>query len=235
MADVGSAECTFRESSDGEHAPSLGDALDERQPRRDLGGGRAPVRGGDPRPVRMRRHEIPEQHVVGDPELGQRSVDDRRAELGGAGACELPFGGEREARDSGPVVARSFTDEHERGGAPLLEVATQPLATERRPGVLVERRPDPRSRDVLHEVYARIIPERCLPGPRLGTWSQAAASRAMFSGGAQALSLAVAAARWPKRTTQPDTSSRVSGPGPETRPRETRRARVRAVRIPPWP
>jgi hypothetical protein len=67
MANVGSAERAFREASDGKHATALGDPLDERQPGCDLCGGRAAVRRRDARAVRMRRHEVPEQHVAAIP------------------------------------------------------------------------------------------------------------------------------------------------------------------------
>ena len=45
----------------------------------------------------MRRHDVPEQHVVVEPELGEHAVDDRRRRLGRPAARELALGGERDA------------------------------------------------------------------------------------------------------------------------------------------
>ena len=108
--------------------------------RRRSGGGST---SGTPGAVRMRRHEVPEQHVVGDPELGERAVHDRRAELGGAGAGQLPFGGERDPRDPRAVVARRLADEDDRRARSPAQVVGEPSPAERRVGVLVVRCADP--------------------------------------------------------------------------------------------
>ena len=70
----------------------------------------------------MGRHDVPEQHLLVELELGEDAVDDRRRRLGRPGAGELTLGGERDAGDSRAAVAGGLADEHERRIALRVEV-----------------------------------------------------------------------------------------------------------------
>src|SRR5215831_284687 len=76
----------------------------------------------------MRRYDVPEQHVLLDPELGEHSVDDRRACLTGTGPGELSFRRERDPGDAGAAVAGRLADEEERCAFAGVEVVDQPVA-----------------------------------------------------------------------------------------------------------
>ena len=97
----------------------------------------------------MRRHDVPEQHVVGDSELAQDAVHDRRRRLGRPGAGQLPLGRERHTAHARPAVAGRFTDEHDRHARALGEVRVQPLAAQPGASVLVVRRSDACAREPL--------------------------------------------------------------------------------------
>ena len=101
---------------------------------------RAVRRGG----AGMRRHDVPEEHGVGEPELGKHAVDDRRRRLAGRRSRELPLRGERDARDARAAVSGGLADEQQRRVGAGLEVAVETL---REPlvAVLVERVADPRA------------------------------------------------------------------------------------------
>ena len=74
----------------------------------------------------MRRHDVPEQHVVLDPELPQDPVHDRRGRLGGAIAGQLPLGRERESAHTRTSIACGFADEDRFHVPALSKVRTQP-------------------------------------------------------------------------------------------------------------
>ena len=76
----------------------------------------------------MRGDDVPEQHAVREPELGEHAVDDRGRRLGGPSARQLPLGREGDAGDAGAAVPRSLADEHERRVAAGIEIRLQPLA-----------------------------------------------------------------------------------------------------------
>jgi len=127
VTDVWSAERLFRKASDCEHASALGKALDEPQPVGDLGGAWTAVGKRRAGAVGVGRHEVPEQDVVGDPELCERSVHDRRADLGRPGTGQLPLGREREPGNARSAIARCLTDQQQRsiaaGGEVVVETA----------------------------------------------------------------------------------------------------------------
>jgi hypothetical protein len=98
--------------------------VQERQPCSDLESRRAPVRRGR---SGMRRDDVPEQHLLLEPELGQDAVDDRRRCLGGAVSGQLALGRERHAGDAGTAVARRLADEQDRSLASAFEVGGKAL------------------------------------------------------------------------------------------------------------
>ena len=70
--------------------------------------------GSTPRVPGMRRHEVPEQDLVLEPELGQRPVHDRGGRLGRPGPGQLALGGERDPGDARSAVAGRLADEQHR-------------------------------------------------------------------------------------------------------------------------
>jgi hypothetical protein len=105
------------------------------------------VRGRRPR---MRRHDVPEQDVVLDPELAQDAVDDRRSRLGGPAAGQLAFRGERQAADTRAAVAGGLADEQELCVLALHEMLVKPPAAQLGASVLVVRRSDACAREPLY-------------------------------------------------------------------------------------
>jgi acylphosphatase len=128
VADVGAAEVTLREAADGDDAPATGELGEERRRGLDLGRRRRPVRGRLAGAVWVRRHEIPEEDAVGEPELRERPLHDRGRRLGRAGAGELALRGEGQAGDAGAAIPRGLADD-EHGSVPArLEIADEALA-----------------------------------------------------------------------------------------------------------
>jgi len=80
MTHVRRVEHVGGKPSDGDDAPAAGELVQERTRGAHLSTRGQPVRGHR---SRMRRHDIPEQNVVLDPELAQDAVDDRRSRLAG--------------------------------------------------------------------------------------------------------------------------------------------------------
>jgi hypothetical protein len=102
----------------------------------------------------MRRDDVPQQHALGELELGEDAVDDGRRRLGGARAGELALGRERDARDTRAAVARGLADEEQRRLPVLGEIGGEALAEQagaRAVGVLVVRPADPRPCKVGHQ------------------------------------------------------------------------------------
>ena len=100
-----------------------------RRPRRQLveeRPGRAYLRARRP-PVRrsrawMRRHDVPQQHVVLDSELAEHAVHDRRARLRRARAGQLALRGEGDAADARAAIPGRLADEDDRRSRVLLEI-----------------------------------------------------------------------------------------------------------------
>ena len=124
-----------------------GQLLEEGQALLDLRAGRPAVgreRSG------MRGDDVPEQHVLLEPELGQHAVDDRRRRLRRARSGQLPFGRERQTGDAGAPVAGCLADEDDRSVSRALEVRRQPFSPHGGAAVLVEGVADPGGREPLH-------------------------------------------------------------------------------------
>lgn len=86
VADPREPQSALGDAADGDNASSLGERREELDAGGDLSIRRLSVRGRGPR---MRRHDVPEEDVVLDPELVEHAVDDRRARLGRSRAGEL--------------------------------------------------------------------------------------------------------------------------------------------------
>ena len=102
----------------------------------------------------MRRHDIPEQNLVGEAELGQDPVHDRRGRLGGPGSRQLALGREREPGNTGTSVSRRLADEQQRRVGARVEVGGQPVPARRSAlsvPVEVVRPPDPGRREPVDE------------------------------------------------------------------------------------
>src|SRR5215211_8296554 len=98
----------------------------------------------------MRRHDIPEEHSVGEAELGEHAVDDGRGRLAGRLPGELPLGGERNARDTRAAISRRLADEQQRRVGTGAEVAMEALG-EPLLAVLVERVADLRACETVYQ------------------------------------------------------------------------------------
>src|SRR3954454_2299717 len=123
MPDALGAERRVRDPADGDDTAPRRQPIDEMKPRRHLRARRRMVR---PLRPRVRRHDVPEQHVVADAELREDAVDDRRARLGRAGARQLALRGEREPRDARAAVPGRLADEQQARLPPRFEVRRQP-------------------------------------------------------------------------------------------------------------
>jgi len=78
MTDPGEPERVSGDASDrNDRAPGR-ERIDEAQARRDLRAGRAAIRELR---SRVRRHDVPKEHVLLEPELAEDAVDDRRGRL----------------------------------------------------------------------------------------------------------------------------------------------------------
>jgi hypothetical protein len=144
---VGSVERRLREPPDGEHASPAGELARERHAGLDLAARRRAIRG---RGAGVRRHDVPEEHGVGEPELGQRAVDDGRRRLGWSRAGQLALGSERDAGDARAAVAGCLADEQQRCFRPGVEVVVEALG-EPLVAVLIERVADARSGEPLYQ------------------------------------------------------------------------------------
>jgi hypothetical protein len=77
------------------------------------------------------RVDVLEQDVLGDAELGERPVDDRRGRLGRPGPRQLALRGERQPGDPCAAVARRLADEQEARVAARVEIGLEPPAPNR--------------------------------------------------------------------------------------------------------
>src|SRR5438105_3063586 len=161
MADVRCAGDLLGEPADGDDPPTGHERGEEAAGVVDLGPGRRPVRA---RRSGMRRHDVPEQHLLLEPELVQDAVDDRRGRLGRPRPGQLPLGGEGEAAEAGAAVAGRLADEEDRRLTPRVEVVREPQPAKRRVRVLVVGGADPRGGELVDEASHRPIMPRCGPG-----------------------------------------------------------------------
>ena len=125
VADPGQVERLPCDAADRDHLTAVGESVDEAAAGLALSRAWACGSSGIARPVRMRRHGVPEQDVVGEPEPLEDAVDDRRRGLGRAGTGELALGRERDPRDARAPVAGRLADQQEAGARPGLEVCAQ--------------------------------------------------------------------------------------------------------------
>lgn len=149
------AERALRDAADGDDTAPLRERSEEREAGLDLGAFRRSVRRHR---SRVRRHDVPEEDVVLDPELAQDAMDDSGGRLRGAGARELALRGERDPRDASAAIAGGLPHEEDRRRRTAFQVAREPRPEERRAGavrVLVERAPDPRSGQLVDECLRR--------------------------------------------------------------------------------
>src|SRR6266508_4740796 len=135
VANVRVAQHGLREPTDGNGAASFRELAQEGQAGLDLGAGWPAVRRLRPR---MRRHDVPEEDVVFEAELGEDAVDDGCSGLGGPFPGQLALGGEGQARDARAAIAGCLADQKDRRVCSALEVGGEPASTEGRIGVLVE-------------------------------------------------------------------------------------------------
>ena len=108
MADIRIAEDKVGQPPHGDHPAVAGELAKERQPGLDLGPRRTAIRGLR---AGMGGNDVPEEHLLFDPELGKRAMHDRRRGLGRPGTGQLTLGGEGDARDAGAAVAGGLADE----------------------------------------------------------------------------------------------------------------------------
>ena len=145
MADVFGSQSGRGDPPDGDHPAAGGQGFGEGQASGHLIGRRRAVRG---RGAGMGRDDVPEQHLVGQPQFGKNAVDDRRCRLGRPRSRQLAFGGERDPGDPGAAVARRLADQQKWGPGSGLEVGGEAGTAERRTvtvTVEIRRLPDPGS------------------------------------------------------------------------------------------
>jgi len=161
MAHVVAAENGVRQATDGDSRPAVSELLEKRHRNTYFGLRGASVRVWLPRPVWMRRDDIPEQHVLFEPELTEHTVDDRRRRLGRRGAGDLSLGRERQAADPRPAIAGGFADDEITGVLSPLEIGREPLAEELGVGELVERVADSGRCELLDKARFHALILRC--------------------------------------------------------------------------
>jgi hypothetical protein len=150
MADVRRIEHGGSEPSNRDHAAAARHLVEERERRVDLAARRAAV--GAMR-SRVRRHDVPQENGILEPELAEHAADDGRGRLGGAAAAHLPLGRERETADARAAIAGRLADERDGRVGTRIEVRTKPVAPQLRVGVLVERPADAGGGEPVYQVF----------------------------------------------------------------------------------
>ena len=151
MADVASADDRVGQPADGDRPATGRELVEEAHCLEYFGFRRPAVRPRLPRLVRMRRHDIPKEDVLLEPELGEHAMDDRGRRLRRALARELALGRERQPANPRPAVPGRLPDEQvPRLRAPV-QIGLEPGAAKPRAGVLIEGRPDPGAGELLDE------------------------------------------------------------------------------------
>src|SRR5206468_11902891 len=151
VPDPGHSERRFGETAHRDDEPPPGEQLEERPRRFDLGCPWTAVRPGLAGQVRMRRNDVPEEHVLVESELLEHAVDDRRRRLGRAAPRQLALRRERNPAHPRAAVAGRLAHEQQLGFRAPLEVVGEPLTQQRGTCVLVERRTDLRCREALDQ------------------------------------------------------------------------------------
>jgi hypothetical protein len=144
---------------------------------------RPSVRFGSSRPVRMGWNDVPEENLLRELELGERSLHDRGCRLRRARTRDLSLGGERQTADARSAVAGGLADEHIARICSLAQVGRKAFAPKRGSRVLVERRPDPRPRQLPDErllVQAASVPRTCASTASTRRWSSRAGRSLSF-------------------------------------------------------
>jgi hypothetical protein len=157
MAHVRRFEELLREPADGDDATPVGQLRHEAGALVRLGTRRRAVRAGSALQVRVRRHDVPEEHVVREPELGEDALHDRGRRLAGRTPGDLALGGEGQAAHSRPAVPGRLTDQQKARAVAGAEILLEPRPPDL--GALavtveVERRPDPGGGEIPHEALA---------------------------------------------------------------------------------
>ena len=149
------AEQPLRDPADGDHGAWLQQrdhGVQHRGALRDLADGRRPVRQRRARPVRVRRHDVPQHRVPLRLVFRERAVDDRGRRLGPAGrvrgrrrvrrapAAQQALAGEGHAREAPAAVADRLAHQQQPRTGPLVQVVAQVGAPDLRAAGQVERR-----------------------------------------------------------------------------------------------
>ena len=74
------------------------------------------------RGARVRRHDVPEEDVLLEPELAEHALHNGGRRLRGPAATELPLGRKRDAGDASAAISGSLADEENAGLAPVLQI-----------------------------------------------------------------------------------------------------------------
>jgi hypothetical protein len=122
MTNVWSFHDTGREPADRNDTAVSRHRVEKRRRCLDLGPGGPPIRARFAASVRMRRHDVPEQNALFEPQLGEHAVDNSRSRLRGPGSRQLTLGRKRQTGDTRASIARRFADEQNRGIPPEVQV-----------------------------------------------------------------------------------------------------------------
>ncbi len=155
VADVPPTEDVVREAADGNRSPAAAEFLEKRHCLSYFGSSRPAVRRSGPG---IRRHDVPEEDVVLDAELGDHTVDDRGRRFRRPLAGQLPLGREGQPADPSAAISGRLTHEKVSGVGPALEVGGKPFTAELRVRVLVERLADARLGERVDEAPHPAIP-----------------------------------------------------------------------------
>jgi len=101
----------MRNPPDCDRAALGAEVLEERHPSSYFGSRRPSIAPRLGWTVRMRRDDVPEQHVALQTEFGEHAMHDRRGGLGWARAGELTLRRERHAADAGAAKACGLADQ----------------------------------------------------------------------------------------------------------------------------
>src|SRR4030095_13175435 len=129
MPYVTTPEQRVRQPADGDGSPGDGEILEERHGHMYFGRSWPSVRARLAPLVRMRRDDVPEQHVLLDVELSEDAMNDRRRRLGGPGAGNLALRREGETADACTAIAGPLADEEIAGALSTIKGARPALSS----------------------------------------------------------------------------------------------------------